>query len=407
LKRIVLIVSLVALCAGVGAGSGTAASFDDTHPCPASGALLVCPSAQVGQPYSLQLIALAGCDNYWWEFTNGGLPPGLSLSRSGLISGTPTATGSTEPWVQVHDLTATQGGPPWCGGDNASQRQFVFNTVAGLSIQQQSVPGGTVNQPYSQQLTALSVTNLNPVQGSPAQATWSIKSGSLPAGVTLSSSGLLSGTPTAEGSYTFVVQAVGGGNATDTETETLTVRQPLTLTSQLTRAAKAEVGIHFTATETAGGGSGTFTWSVSKGALPAGLTLAPDGTVSGTPATAGHFSFTVTLADSERRTKSVDVTLVVANKLALKTVKLKAGKTGQAYRLKLVTVGGVGPMTWTATGKLPRGFKLGKTGLLFGTPTAAGNYRVTVTVTDSLGAVAKKTLTLPVKSKRHLKTVSR
>jgi putative Ig domain-containing protein len=54
-------------------------------------------------------------------------------------------------------------------------------------------------------------------------------------------------------------------------------------------------------------------------------------------------------------------------------------------------------LTWTATGKLPKGFRLGKTGLLFGTPTKAGNYRFTVTVTDSLGVVAKKTLTLVVK----------
>jgi large repetitive protein len=397
LKRIAFIVALVALCAGVGASSGTAASFDDTVPCPASGPLLVCPSAQVGQPYNLQLIALAGCDTYWWEFTNGGLPPGLSMSRSGLITGTPTATGSTEPWVQVHDLTAPQGGPPWCGGDNASQRQFVFNTVAGLSIQQQSVPGGTINQPYSQQLTALSITSLNPVQGSPAQATWSIKSGSLPAGVTLSPSGLLSGTPTAEGSYTFVVQAVGGGGATDTETETITVRQPLTLTSQLSRAVKAEAGVRFTATQTAGGGSGTFTWSVSKGALPAGLTLAPDGSVSGTPATAGHFAFTLTVADSEGRTKSVDVTLVVTKKLTLGKTTLKTAKVGAPYRAKVTFVGGVAPLTWTVHGKLPRGFKISRTGQLIGTPTAKGTYHFSVTAQDALGASAKTTLTLVVK----------
>lgn len=397
MKRIVFIVSLVALCAGVAAGSGTAASFDDTHPCPALGALLVCPAAQVGQPYSLQLRALAGCDNYWWEFTNGGLPPGLSLSRSGLVSGIPTATGETEPWVQVHDLTPNLGGPPWCGGDNASQRQFVFNTVAGLSIQQQSVPGGTIGQPYSQQLTALSVTNLNPVQGQPAQVTWSVKSGSLPAGVTFSPSGLLSGTPTAEGSYTFVVQAVGGGGATDTETETLTVRQPLTLTSQLSGVAKAEVGVHFTAAQTAGGGSGTFTFSVTKGALPAGLTLAPDGTVSGSPAVAGRYTFTLTVTDSEKRTKSVDVTLVVTKKLTLGKTTLKTAKVGAPYRAKVTFVGGVAPLTWTVHGKLPRGFKISKAGQLIGTPTAKGTYHFSVTAHDALGASAKTTLTLVVK----------
>ena len=395
MKRFVLIAALALLGAGVIAGPGSAASFNDTVPCPASGALLVCPKAQVGQPYSLQLIATGGCDTYWWEFTVGGLPPGLSLSRTGLISGTPTATGGTEPWVQVHDLTAPEGGPSWCGGDNKSQRQFVFNVAPGLSIQQQSVPGGTIGQAYSQQFTALAVTNLNPVQGSPAQVTWSVKSGSLPAGVTLSPSGQLSGTPTAEGSFTFVVLATGGGGTTDTETETLTVRQPLVLSAF--GAAKAEVGAAFSHAQTATGGSGAFTWSISKGALPSGLVLGNDGTITGKPALPGRYSFTVTATDSESRSKSEDVTLVVASKLAVKTSKLKSAHAGVAYRSKILTSGGAGPFTWRVAGKLPAGFRLGKTGLLFGTPTKAGVYRATVTVVDSLGVSAKKSLTLVVK----------
>jgi hypothetical protein len=402
LKRIVFIVALVALCAGVAAGSGTAASFDDTHPCPASGALLVCPAAQVGQPYNLQLIALAGCDTYWWEFTNGGLPPGLSMSSSGLITGTPSATGSTEPWVQVHDLTATMGGPPWCGGDNASQRQFVFNTVAGLSIQQQSVPGGTINKPYSQQLTAISITSLNPVQGSPAQATWSIKSGSLPAGVTLSSSGLLSGTPTAEGSYTFVVQAVGGGNATDTETETLTIRQPIVATTPVAAGQlgpKEEVGVHLQVAQTATGGAGTFTWSVTSGALPTGVNLnGADGTLSGTPTAAGRFAFVETVKDQEGRTSTVNAAIVVAPKLTISTLRLKLAKAGAAYRFTVAKLGGAPPTTWTVRGKLPQGLKFAaRTGTLIGAPKKAGKYALTFTAVDSLDVKASRKLTLTVR----------
>ena len=406
MKRFALIAAIAALAAGVYVTPGSAASFVDYTPCPASGPLLVCPTFQVGQPANLQLLAFGGCDTYWWEFTNGGLPAGLRMSSSGQITGTPTATGSTSPWVQVHDLIDTMGGPDWCHGDGKSQRQFVFNVNPGLSIQTQSVPGGTIGQPYSVQFSALSVTNLNPPQGSAATATWSIASGSLPAGVTLTSDGKLSGTPTVEGSFTFVVRATGGGGTTDTETEALGVRPPLVVSSALA-ATKAEVGIPVSVSQSATGGSGAFTWSISKGALPAGVTLGADGSVTGTPGIAGRYAFTMTLSDSEGRTKSVDVTLVVKAKLGLKTLKLKAGKTGLPYRLKLVTVGGVGPMTWTATGRLPKGVKLGKTGLFFGTAKTAGNYRVTVTVTDSLGAVAKKTLTLSVKSKRHVKRVAR
>jgi hypothetical protein len=397
LKRFALFATLAVLACGLYAAPGSAASFDDTNPCPASGPLLVCPAYQVGQPVSTQLRALFGCDIYWWEFVNGGLPAGLSMNTSGLITGTPTSTGSTEPWVQVHDLLDVQGGNSWCHGDNKSQRQFVFTVNPGLSIQQQSVPGGTIGKAYSLQLTALAVTSINPVQGSPAQAAWSIKSGSLPAGMDFSSSGLLSGTPTAEGSYTFVVQAVGGGGVTDTETETLTVRQPIALTSQLA-AAKAEVGVQFNAAQTATGGAGTFAWTVGNGTLPAGLTLDPStGAITGTPAVGGRFQFTLTATDTEARSSSVAVTLVVAKKLALGKSKLKTAAAGKAYRAKVSFVGGVAPLTWRIGGKVPKGLKISRTGLLLGKPKAAGKYRFTVTVRDALGVSAKTTLTLVVK----------
>jgi len=396
LKRLAFIAAVLALLVMSVPMVGSAASFTDWAPCPAQGPLLVCPAAQVGHPYNLQLLAHDGCDDYLWEIVNGAVPPGLHMSDTGLVTGIPTQASQNMPWMIVHDRTAAQGGPSWCGGDNHSERQFVFTTEPGLDIQDQSVPGGTIGQAYSKQLTVWSVTAINPVQGSPTSATWSIKSGSLPAGVTLSSSGLLSGTPTAEGAYTFVVEADGGGGTTDTETETLTVRQPLAFSSNVA-STKAEVGRPFSATQSATGGSGTFTWSVSKGALPAGLTLGADGAVTGSPSLAGHYAFTLTVTDSEQRSKSVAVTLVVNAKLGFKTRTLKPATSGVAYRAKIALSGGVAPLSWTMTGKAPRGFKVSKTGLLVGTPTKAGSYRFTVTVTDALGAAAKKTLTLVVR----------
>jgi large repetitive protein len=400
MKRFALIAGLFTLLVGVVAMPGSAASFDDSNPCPASGPLLVCPTGQVGQPYSLQLRALYGCDTYRWEIVNGSLPPGLSMSSSGLVSGTPTAAAKTEPWVTVHDLTASEGGPSWCGGDNKSERQFVFTTVAGLSIQDQTVPGGTVGQAYSKALTALSITNTNPVQGSPASATWSIQSGTLPPGVTFSSAGVLSGTPTAEGSYAFVVRAVGGGGAADTETLTLVVRQRVVVTSPFVGGAaapKAEVGVPFSAALTATGGNGAFTWALASGSLPAGLVLAPGGTVSGTPTAPGRFTFALRVTDGEGRVATVNGTLVVAAKLAITTLKLKPAKVGRAYRVKVAKVGGVAPIVWTITGKLPKGLKFApKLGTFLGRPTKAGKFRVTVQALDALEVTAQKTLTLVV-----------
>jgi hypothetical protein len=399
MKRFALIAAFVTLLVGVVAMPGSAASFDDTQPCPADGPLLVCPTGQVGQPYSLQLIALRGCDLYRWEIPNGSLPPGLSMSSSGLVTGTPTAAAKTQPWVIVHDLLPSEGGHPWCGGDNKSERQFVFTVVPGLSIQNQSVPGGTIGQPYSMTLTALAVTSTNPVQGSPTTATWTVQSGSLPPGVSLSPQGQLSGTPTSEGSYQFVVRAQSGG-ASDTETETLVVRQPVVASSPFVRGAatpKAEVGVPFQAAQTATGGNGTFTWALASGALPVGLALATDGTVSGTPAAPGRFSFAMRVTDGEGRVVMVNGTLVVAAKLAIKTLKLKAAKLGRAYRTKVATLGGVAPTVWTVRGKLPAGIKFAKnTGTFIGTPRKAGKYRLTLQAVDALAVKAQKTLTLVV-----------
>jgi hypothetical protein len=392
LKRLAFIAAVAALLTGVIAMSGSAASFVDWTPCPAQNQFLVCPAGQVGQSYDIQLQARGGCDLYRWEIVNGSLPPGLSMNSSGKVTGVPTGTAEVRPWVIVHDLLPSEGGYSWCIGDNHSERQFVFRVVPGLGIVENGIPGGTIGQPYSKQLSAQSLTSTNPPTGSPATATWRVQSGNLPAGIALSSSGLFSGTPTTEGAYRFVVRAEGGG-AFATATYTLTIRQPLVLNAAV---GKAEVGMPFTVKPSATGGSGAYTFSV-KGALPTGVTLANDGTIAGAPTRAGSYAFTLSVADNESRSKSVDVTLVVKAKLAFKTLKLKNANAGAAYRSKIVMTGGVAPLTWTARGKIPKGFKIAKTGLLFGTPTKAGTYRITVTVTDSLGAVAKKTLTLVVK----------
>src|SRR5919201_4438253 len=140
---------LAALVAGVAAMPGSGASFNDGAPCPASGPLLVCPTMSVGQSVHLQLLAHDGCDLYRWEIVNGGLPAGLSMSSSGLVSGTPTTAGTTKPWVWVHDVLASEGGPSWCGGDNHSERQVVFK-VGGGGVDPAPAPAPAPQQPALQ-----------------------------------------------------------------------------------------------------------------------------------------------------------------------------------------------------------------------------------------------------------------
>jgi hypothetical protein len=400
LKRFALTTALVGLLVGIVAMPGSAASFNDSNPCPADGPLLVCPAGYVGQPYSVKLIALAGCDLYRWEIPNGTLPPGLKLSSDGLVSGVPSSAEETHPWVTVHDLVAAEGGYPWCGGDNKSERQFIFKTLPGLDIDQSepTVAPATINQPYSPvKFTVTSLTNANPRTGSPTTATWSW-SGSTPPGMSFSSDGVLSGTPTQEGPWTFVIKAERGG-ISDHETKTLSVRQPLAVNSPFTKAQKLEVGVPFTAAQTATGGSGAYTWTLASGILPAGVVMNPDGSVAGTPTTPGSYPVAIKVADTEGRTQTLNTTLVVAARLAITTTTLKPGKANRAYRQKIARTGGVAPLEWKLVrGKLPKGVTLAKKlGLLLGKPTKAGTYRFDVQAVDSFDVNSTAKLTLVVK----------
>src|SRR5262249_29183338 len=157
-----------------------------------------------------------------------------------------------------------------------------------------------------------------------------------------------SGTPTAEGSYQFAVKAEIGGPFV-TKQYTLSVRQPVAVTLPFGSPPRpaAEVGIRLAKSASATGGTGTYTWSLTSGALPAGVALDPGkGTVSGVPQLAGTFTFGVTATDAEGRTAAANATLGVAPKLAIKTLRLPQGELGHAYRARLVTAGGVQPLAW-------------------------------------------------------------
>jgi large repetitive protein len=395
-KRFGLLVALATvLAATVVVGGGSAASFDDTGPCPTIGPFFTCPTGTVGQQYSVQLKGKQGCDDYWFEVLSGSLPAGLSMSRGGLISGVPTASGRSDFYVQIHDVTAAEGGPSWCGYDDRSQKQFVINIAAGLSITSESLPAGTVGQPYSQTLSAA-------VGGSPASASWTLRSGALPPGMTLSASGALSGTPTADGSFQVDVTAQAGA-ASDTKSFTIVIRQPIAITQpdeHWAGAHGAEVGISIDAHLNATGGTGTYAWSLDAGSLPSGVALGADGTISGTPALAGDYAFTIKASDSEGRTATLDGTVTIAPRLALRTLKLKAARVGHAYSAALRTLGGATPLKFKLLGgKLPRGIHFGKKlGVFVGKPIRQGRYRVLVQVVDAYGVEAQKAFVLVVEA---------
>jgi large repetitive protein len=406
--RMKLAVAVMIALAAIAVSGASGADFEtDDGPCPEwslNAFLLLCPTAYVGEEYEVELESEdgSGCEPYdWFEIKNGSLPGGLSMTRDGVISGTPAGgPGSSRFWVWNHDLTFAEGGPDWCQREDRSEKEFIIFVEPGLEIATEELEPATLGQPYSQTLTARDVLGLTPPSYRPVEASWKVLSGTLPPGMTLSAAGVLTGTSTSEGSYQFVARAQRGTPVAD-ETYTLSVRQPLVVRSPFgsTQRANAEVGLRLAKTVTATGGSGTYTWSVSSGALPAGLALdETKGTLTGTPRAAGNFAFGLSASDSEGRVTTANIALRVAPRLAIRPLPLKSANVGRAYRATLATVGGVAPMTWTVVrGKLPAGLRLSRSlGTLTGAPSRVGTHRVAIEARDVLGARSRTTFALVV-----------
>jgi large repetitive protein len=373
--RVFLIIAAVAAIAvPVALGMG----FDDTKPDP--------PQGSVGTPYSYQFSARSGCPPYEFVITNGSLPPGLSMSSSGLVTGTPTVGGSSSFWVEVRDHGCPPCDPFSCSGP--SQRPFSISIVGKLTVTTASpLAPGTVGVPYSTKLTS----------DSGAPQTWSIVSGSLPPGLGLAADGTISGTPTAAtpAPASFAVK-VNDGSRTDTKTLTLDVVAPLAVAA--TPPPTAEVGHELTPTTfTATGGRGPYAWSLVG--APAWLTIDPaSGAISGTPTAAGSFSLQVSAKDAYGKTATTNLGVVVKARVTVKTARLPLTKVGKLFRVTLRTAGGVGPFTWKASGKLPVGLRFNrKTGVLSGAARKAGKFRLRFAVTDSFGVSSAKSLVLTVK----------
>jgi subtilisin family serine protease len=163
------------------------------------------------------------------------------------------------------------------------------------------------------------------------------------------------------------------------------------------------VGTAYSQTLQATGGTPPFTWSVSSGVLPAGLTLnAGTGAVTGTPTSAGTFSFTVRVTDSLSQFDTQDLSVVVDPPPVptVTTTSLPGGVVGTPYSQTLQATGGTPPYTWSLdSGSLPPGLTLNAgTGAVTGTPTAAGAFPFTVRVTDSLSQFDTQDLSVDVAS---------
>ena len=329
------------------------------------------PDGTVNALYSQILEAAGGSGTYSWALTAGGLPTGLSLSSTGSISGTPTEAGTSS-----FSVTVTSEGI----STSATLSIAVNNT---LSISTSAPSDGVAGLTYEYTLEGI---------GGDGSYSWSILSGSLPDGLSLSSVGVITGTPTAAGTSSFSVEVTSAGQ-TASRTLSLTVAEGLTVTTN--SLPSASVGVAYSQSLAAQAGDGSYSWSLSSGTLPTGLTLSTQGVVSGTPTVAGTSNFSVQVT-SAGQTATKALSILVYDGLNITSSVMRQGIVGSTYSDTLEVVGGDGSYTWlVASGSLPSGLSLSTAGVISGTPTAAGTTSFTVQA-SSAGATTSGTVSIEV-----------
>jgi Putative Ig domain len=329
--------------------------------------------AAIGTPYSATLQASGGTAPYSWSVTSGALPAGLSLaSSSGVISGTPTTSGTVRFTATVRDSERP--------AQSSSTSMSITVAAVPLKITTVAMASAASGAAYSQTLQ---------VSGGTPAYKWAISSGSLPAGLTLASTGTISGTPTANGVANFTAAVTDHSNPIQITTAPFVITvagAPLSIATPA--LGSATVGTTYSQSLRAIGGSAPYSWSITSGSLPAGLTLTPStGAISGVPTTSGTSTFIATVADSgsPRQSLSVSSRIVVApTPVSIVASALPSIIVGGAYSQTLRATGGTAPYSWSITsGSLPSGLALTSTGMISGTATTSGTSNFTATVTDS------------------------
>jgi hypothetical protein len=392
MKRKSLIFLTVAVAALVFVSAAWALRFTDES--------YFAPVGTVGSPYSFTFTGAGGCGPalpYQYSVIGGSLPPGLTLASSGTVSGTPTNAGGWSFWVNLSDQN-----PPsasWCVPSNA-QREFTItiNGAGGgspgpgpspaptptpaLSITTSGLPGATVGEAYSTTLSA---------SGGSGTKTWTVAAGSLPAGLSLSSNGVLRGTPTAPGTASFAAKVSAGGASAQREFS-LGVAAGVAIAAPVTKVA--EVAVPLTIELNATGGTAPYRWELTQGSLPRHVGFIGDqgngstAMIKGVPASSGSFPLTFRVTDVLGRSTLHTITLDVADKLRLTAKLPRVARVARLYRAHGVAEGGYGKRTWSiARGLLPAGLQLDtKTGFITGRPARRGRYVFYLTAKDELGA---------------------
>ncbi|HXH37268.1 MAG TPA: IPTL-CTERM sorting domain-containing protein [Thermoanaerobaculia bacterium] len=320
------------------------------------------PKGTVCATYSnTTFLASGGMAPYSFSVPSGALPEGLTLV-GGVLSGTPTKKGTSSVPVTATDSRG-------CSGTRVYVIDVGCPPDDPLSIQ---LPPAKACQVYCQKITP---------SCAPGPHVFSVISGALPDGLTLSADGMLCGTPTTPGDYPLVI--ADGASGCPGRNYTVQVVCNVMISPATLPGATCT---RYRETLVASCGTAPYTFTVAApGTLPAGLSMSSAGVLSGAPTTPGSSTFTVTATDAKFCTASRTYTVVVSPQITISPSILPPGIVCKPYRQPIAATCGTLPYTCTVTsGTPPPGLTLVNC-VIHGTPTVAGTFSFTVTVTDATG----------------------
>ncbi len=253
-----------------------------------------------GEPYNVLLTATGGIGPYTFNLNVGeALPTGLTLAQGGLLSGTPTVTGTFNFTVIANDSNNLG-----CTGMRP-YTLIIRPLCLTIQVNPAVLPNVTVGVIYAQTVGA---------SGGTTPYSFEISAGALPNGLTLAANGTITGIPTAVGTFTFTIRATDAIGCQATRQYTVIVNNTIcNVQVNPPVLPNGTLGVSYTQTIAASGGNAPYSFEVSAGTLPTGLTLAINGTLTGTPSAAGTFSFTIRATDTMgcQGTRQYTVTVTV------------------------------------------------------------------------------------------------